>query len=207
MAKKAEKKTKKPEMKQKEKPVSRKKKSSKKKFFQAEIPLTSTKVQLYSHSPEDLVGSIVKLDLTKNLRGKNLELKSKIIPSQHGKDKLVGDLLGLKITPSYIKRAMRRGIDYVEDSFSVTCKDSKLIVKPFMITRKRVSRAIKKEIRKIAKKSIESNIKIRNTEEIFSEIMTNKLQKTISQKVKKIYPLALCEIRVIEVLEKIEKKE
>ena len=34
----------------------------------------------------------------------------------------------------------------------------------------------------------------------FNEIITNKIQKELSLKIKKIYPLALCEIRRFEVL-------
>jgi len=34
--------------------------------------------------------------------------------------------------------------------------------------------------------------------EVASEVMANKIQKELSLKLKKIYPLALCEIRVLE---------
>jgi ribosomal protein S3AE len=189
-------------MPQKQKP--KRKKGARKKFFEAEIPLISTKVHLYSYSPEELEGNVIKLDLSRNLRGKNLEIKAKI---KLDKENLTGDLLGLQLMPSYINRIMRRGTDYVEDSFEVTCKDSKLKVKPLMITRKRVSRVIRKTIRNAAKKHLESKMKIRNTEELFSDIMTGKLQKDLSLKIKKIYPLALCEIRVIKVLERLGKSD
>jgi ribosomal protein S3AE len=196
MAKKDKKqKPKKPEPKKKEKPTTRRKKGTKKKFFSVDLPLTASNVNLYSYSQEDLSGSVVKLDLTKNLRGKNLELRAKIILKD---EKLSSQLLSLKLIQSYVKRVMRRGTDYIEDSFETSTKDSKLRIKPLIITRNRVSRAIRNEIRKIARKNIESYTTIRDTKEIFSDIMTSKLQKTISQKIKKIYPPALCEIRWIE---------
>jgi len=179
-------------------------KGARKKFFEIEIPLTATKMHLYGYSPESLEGNVIKLDLTKSLRGKNLELKAKI--KLEG-DKLKGELISLQLLPSYIKRAMRRGTDYVESSFEVTCKDAKLRIKPFMITRKRVSRAVKKAIRNLSKKHLETKIKSRNTEELFSEVMANRLQKELSLKIKKIYPLALCEIRVLKVVSRLEKTE
>jgi ribosomal protein S3AE len=204
MAKKSKKqKAKKPEPKQKEKQKPRRKKGTRKKFFPIDIPLTATKAHLYSYSPEDLEGNIITLDLTKNLRGKNLELKIKI---KLVKENLAGDLISLRLLPSYLKRVMRRGTDYIEDSIKIDCKDAKLIIKPFMITRKRVSRAVRATIRNNAKKHLESKIKVKNIEEIFSEITTNKLQKDLSQKIKKTYPLALCEIRMIKVLGPIDKK-
>lgn len=185
-------------------PVKKRKKGARKKFFEVLVPLTSAKVKLYSYTPEELSGAIIKLDLTKNLRGKNLELRTLV---NYNDEKLTSEVISLKLMTSYVKRIMRRGTDYVEDSFETSCKDSKLRVKPLMITRKRVSRAVRNEIRKTAKKFLESHITIRKTEELFSEILTSKLQKALSLKVKKIYPLALCEIRIIEVIGSADKKE
>jgi len=184
--------------------TTKKKKGMRKKFFTAEIPLTATKVHVYGYSPEEMEGNIVKIDLTKIMRGKNVELRAKL---KVDGEKLSGELLRLKILPVYIRRIMRRGVNYVEDSFDVDCKDAKLRVKPFMLTRKRVSRAIKTEIRNTTKKHLEGKMKIRNTSEIFSEIMANKLQKELSLKIKKIYPLGLCEIRTIEIIGKVTPKK
>jgi ribosomal protein S3AE len=203
MDKKKKEKVKKPEPKNKEKAKPKKKRGARKKFFEASIPLTTTKVHLYGYSLEELSGSNVKLDLTKSLRGKNLELKATI---KNKNDKLIGELVSLQLMPIYLKRVMRRGTDYVEDSFEIECKDAKLVIKPFMITRKRVSRAIRKSIRNTARKHLETKLKIRDTTEIFSEVMTSKIQKELSQKIKKIYPLGLCEIRVLKVLERLDKK-
>jgi ribosomal protein S3AE len=38
--------------------------------------------------------------------------------------------------------------------------------------------------------------------ELFSDIMVGKIQKELSLKLKKIYPLALCEIRILEIVNK-----
>ena len=182
----------------------KRKKGQRKKFFEVTIPLTATKVFLYAYSPEDLIGKTVKLDMTKSLRGKNAELKASIIIENN---ELFGVLKSFQILPAYIKRVMRRGIDYVEDSFDAECKDALLRIKPFMITRKRVSRAVRNAIRNTARKHLTSKAKIRTAKELFSEIVTNKLQKELSLKIKKIYPLALCEIRMFQVKEYKETKK
>ena len=173
------------------------KKIIKKKFFEVPVPLTSTKVKLYAISPEEIHNKIVTLDMTKTLKGKNLELKAKV-SSKEGK--IESELISMVLIPSYIRRTMRRGIDYVEDSFKTSCKDSELLIKPFMITRNHVSRAVRREIRNTARKFIENHARIKNSRELFSEVMTNKLQKAVSLKVKKVYPLAFCEIRWIEIV-------
>ena len=180
------------------------KKGQRKKFFEVSVPLTSFKVNLYEYAPEYLENKIIKLDLTKSLRGKSLELKSKV---KLKNDKLTAEIISLNLISSYIKRVMRKGIDYVEDSFELLSKDHKIRIKTFMITRKRVSRKVRKAIRDNARKYLISKARTRKTEELFSEIISNKIQKELSLKTKKIYPLALCEIRMIEIIKNLEKKE
>lgn len=179
------------------------KKAVKKRFFPVESRLTSTKIQLYALSPEVLVGKTIKLDLTKSLRGKAFELKLKI--RQDG-SALKADPFSLKLFQSYVRKVVRKGIDYVEDSFETSSKDAKLRIKPLLITRNRVSRGILNALRESTKKNLILHIKIRNSEEVFTDIITNKLQKYLAGKLKKIYPLALCEIRAVEITGLPDKK-
>lgn len=171
----------------------------KKSFFEVKAPLTSAKILLYSRSPEELHGKFIHLDLTRSLRGKNAELIMKI--ANIGEE-LIAEPVKLSLTGAYIRRSIRKGTDYVEDSFSVDCKDGSAVIKPFLITRKRVSRAVRKALRNSAKEAILGHVRIRTYKEIFSELMAHKLQKDLSLKLKKIYPLAFCDIRVFEIVER-----
>ena len=110
------------------------------------------KLQLYAYSADELVGKVMRLDLTRNLKGKNFELRLKVVKDGEG---LKAEPVGLWLIGSYIRRMMRLGIEYVEDSFVAECKDGKVRIKPFMITRKKVSRAVRKEIRNNARKFLE----------------------------------------------------
>jgi len=179
------------------KQISRAKKGAKKAFFEVKTPLTATKIQLYGSSIDELVGKIIRLDLTRSLKGKNFELRMKTIKS--GED-LAAEPIKLWLIGSYIRRMMRLSIDYVEDSFDVELKDGKAKIKPFLITRNKVSRAVRKELRNSAKKFIGVYCKTRTSGEMFIDIMTNKLQKELFVKLKKIYPLSLCEIRIFELI-------
>ena len=128
--------------------VIKKKKGAKKKFFEVEIPLTATKAKLYGYTAEEFNGKFIKLDLTKNLRGKNVELRAKVTAD---KDNLSSELVSMQILQTYIRKVMRRGTDYVEDSFETSSKDNLLRIKPFLLTRNRVSRAIRNAIRTLKK--------------------------------------------------------
>lgn len=178
------------------------KKGIKRSFFEVVAPLTSTKIFLYAATKEELAGKVVKLDLTRSLRGKSLELRFRV-KNQNGI--LEGDPIALELMGSFIRRMIRKGIDYVEDSFILETKDAKVIVKPFLITRNKVSRAVRNSLRENTRKNLEAHFKTRSTKELFSEIISNKIQKELSLKLKKIYPLALCEIRWFEIVEPLKE--
>src|SRR3989338_3143263 len=173
------------------------KKGVKKSFFEVQAPLTGSKISVYCTSLEELDGKTVILDMSRNLRGKNVELIYKL---RFVEGAIVAEPIRLVVVGSYIRRAMRRGSDYVEDSFSVVCRDGNAVIKPFMITRKKVSRAVQQALRLGTREQLESYCKIRTRQELFSDIMAGKLQKELSLKLKKIYPLAFCEIRVFELV-------
>ena len=168
----------------------------KKSFFKVDAPLTAAKISLYGGSVEEFEGRFITLDLTKSLRGRSLELRMKV---KNEDGKLLAEPMSANLAGSYVRRSMRRGADYVEDSFKIECADAIVLIKPFLITRKKVSRAVRKSLRDNAQKFIKTYVKSRSTRELFSEIISNKLQRGMATKLKKIYPLAMCEIRIFEI--------
>jgi|SRR3989339_396924 len=168
----------------------------KKSFFDVKSSLISSKISLYGTTKEEMVGKTVNLDLTRILRGKNLEFKMKV---KLDGENLVGEPVSLNLAGAFIRRMMRKGSDYVEDSFITECKDCNVVIKPFLITRNKVSRAVRNLLRTTTRKYLEGYLKARTSKEVFSDIMSNKIQKELSFKLKKVYPLALCEIRVFEI--------
>ena len=173
------------------------KKGAKKGFFDVKAPITATRIQLYGASAEELNGKVVKLDLTRSLKGKNFELRLRVKNTPEG---LEGEPVSIELIGSYIRRMMRTGIDYVEDSFVAEMKDGKVRIKPFMIARNKVSRAVRRELRNNSRKFLEEYMKARTVKEGFSDVTTNKVQKELFVRMKKVYPLALCEIRVFELV-------
>ncbi len=173
------------------------KKGVKKAFFDVKAPITATKIQLYGNSAEELAGKVVKLDLTRSLKGKNFELRLRVKNTPEG---LEGEPISIELIGSYIRRTMRTGIDYVEDSFVAEMKDGKARIKPFMIARNKVSRAVRRELRNNSRKFLEEYMKARTVKEAFADITTNKVQKELFVRLKKVYPLAFCEIRVFELV-------
>jgi len=176
--------------------ITKSKKNVKKRFFEVKVPMTAAKIELYAASAEELNNKIIIMDLTKNLRGKNLELKLRV--KAEGEN-LTAEPISARLVSSYMRKVVRKGTDYVEDSFEAECRDMNALVKPFLITRKKVSRAVRNALGEEAKSFLKGYVKVRTVKELFEEIITNKLQRQLSLKLKKIYPLALCEIRIFEI--------
>lgn len=176
----------------------------KKRFYEVNMPLIKKQTQLQAFEPKDLEGRNIKYDLTRMLRGKSMLISLKVFMD---KDKLTTKPIQLKLMPYYLRRMVRKGTNYVEDSFLTQTKDTQIRIKPFLITRRKVSRAVRKALRIKAREELIKELKNKSTEDLFQEILRNQLQKKLSLILKKIYPLSLCEIRVLKVEKGLEKEE
>jgi ribosomal protein S3AE len=168
----------------------------KKRFYDVEMPIINKQTQLLAYDLPELNGKFIKYDLTRILRGKSILMQFKVAIKD---EKAIATPKGIVLMPYFLRRMIRKGTDYVEGSFSAECKDAVLNVKPFLITRRKVSRRVRRGLREKAKEEIKKYVKDKTSERIFEEILKNKMQKELSQILKKIYPLSLCEIKSLEV--------
>ena len=168
----------------------------KKKFFDVELPIIERETQMQAYDLEELNGRVINYDLTRLLKGKSAIFQLSV--KSDGKSVSAIPRM-IKVLPYFIRRMMRKGTNYVEDSFSLQSKNSKLRIKPFMITRRKVSRSVRKILREKAKEELTKYVAEKNTEDVFEDVIRNDLQKRLSLALKKIYPLSLCEIRILKV--------
>jgi ribosomal protein S3AE len=176
----------------------------KKKFWDVEIPLINKTTQLYAFSLKETEGRIIKYDLTRILKGKNALLSAEV--------KIEGDEAKtvpreIQLLQTFVRKIIRKRTNYIEDSFSLTCKDAELKIKPLLVTRRKVSRAVRKALREKVKSELIVYVKNKDVKTIFEEILKNQLQKSLSLKLKKTYPLSVCEIRVLRVEKRFEPAE
>ena len=178
--------------------------TKRRKFIGVEIPATKSKVELIAGSLEELKDRTIKLDLTRQLKGKSVEAIFKI---KIENDKAVAFPEKINLMSYFIRRMIRKRISYVEDSFETPSQENMILIKPFLITRKKVSRAIRRTLRNKAKNWIEDYIAERKNKEIFEDVLSNRMQKSLSLMLKKTYPLSLCEIRVLEIKRTLNQDE
>ena len=176
--------------------------ADRKKFVDVEVPILDSTIQVLG-TVKNLTGKTIKLDLSRKMRGKGVFITLRIFERD---EKLVAVPKKMELVKSYIRRVIRKRTDNVEDSFLAHCSDLRATVKPFLITRKKVSRAVRRSLRNVAREFLLNYLKEKTYYETCEEILEGSLQKTMLPKLKKVYPLALCDIRVFETkdLEKIE---
>jgi len=178
--------------------------SRRRKFIKVDIPLINTTMELVGNSPEDIKDKTIKLDLTRQLKGKGVEAVVKINIKD---EKATAKPKKIKLMSYFIRRMIRKRISYVEDSFETPSQESMILIKPFLITRKRVSRAVRKALRNRCKNWLEDYIAEKKDDELFHEILGNRMQRPLSLNLKKTYPLSLCEIRILEVKRPLKPEE
>ena len=171
--------------------------AERKKYIEAKLPILNSEIRILG-TPEDLNKKTVKLDLTRKLRGKGLTITFRLF-NQEGK--LIGIPDKMELISTYIQQMIRKRSDYVEDSFKARCADIRVIVKPLLITRKRVSRAVRKNLRNTAREFLLEYLKEKDYNEVCNDLLDSTLQKMMFPKLKKIYPLSFCDLRVFETKE------
>ena len=168
------------------------------------MPLINKVTHLQAYEIKELGDRFIRYDMTRILKGKSAILT---FGTKVDSDEVQTVPIELRLLPYYLRRMVRRGTNYVEDSFLTDGKNSKVRIKPFLVTRRKVSRAVRKTLRNRAREELMLWAKDLTDEKMFDEILRGKVQKELSLKLKKIYPLSLCEIRVLKVEGNNEKRE
>ncbi len=169
----------------------------KKKYFDVQLEVLNSSIPLLAYTAESLNGKAIKFDLTKILKGKNCEARFMV----HEKEKeLYGEMVSFSIYPSFIRKMIGHNISIIEESFACKAKDANLRIKPFLITRKRVHRSVRTELRNKAKEFLTNTAESLTKADFFQYAINGTIQKDLSKHLKKIYPLAVSEIRVVEVV-------
>lgn len=176
----------------------------KKRFFEVEMPIINKTTNLQALEISQINNKYIKYDLSRLLKGKSIMIQMKVNVEN---EKAIATPIKIELMPYYLKRMVRKGTNYVEDSFSTQTKDAQIKIKPFLITRRKVPRAVRKALREKARQEIINYVKNKNTEKIFEEILRNKIQKELSLILKKIYPLSLCEIKTMKIEKNLDKKQ
>lgn len=159
--------------------------------FIGEIPLDIADTLPGRHIQTNL------MNLTGNPRNQNINLKFRV-------DKVVGAKgiaypISYSIVASSIRRTVRRKKDKIDDAFACTTADGiQVVFKPMLVTKSQSNNSVHHALRKEARAFLFQLAQGSNYFSLFSDVINFRVQKALRDHLKRIYPLAICEIRVLE---------
>ncbi|HIH25139.1 TPA: hypothetical protein HA251_08965 [Candidatus Woesearchaeota archaeon] len=115
-------------------------------------------------------------------------------------------VVGIEMTPSAIKRLIRRGRDKVDDSFVVRIGGGRLVrVKPTLVTNTKASKSAQTEIRMTVRKRLRDMYAKMRFDDIVKDIIEMKTQRMLRDLCSKTHPLRSADIRFITIVPKDRK--
>ncbi len=174
----------------------------KKKWFKILAPAVFNKAEvgeLPLFEPEQALGRTVTVNLMTLTRDpkKQDKLVSFVIDGKT-ESMFTTFFKSYKMMPSAVKRLVRRNKSKVTDSFMVFTKDKReLQLKPVLVTRTKVNRSVKSDLRKECKLLAKEFLLKLDYEHFLSLLITDKFQKQLQEELKKITPLSACRIRMM----------
>ncbi|GEM_PF-1727027 len=150
--------------------------------------------------PDTLVGRTIAVNLATLAR----DMKRQGIYLTFEVGKVMGDtaftyLKKYEMMSSSIKRLVRRNRDRIDDSFLCTTADNVPVrVKPFLLTRNSTKHSIGTALRRGTREFLSRTVRKLSYDVLIQDIVTGKLQRAWRDTLKNIYPLKICDIRVLE---------
>ena len=115
-------------------------------------------------------------------------------------DKAIAKAVGFYVSPSSIKRMVRRGKERVDDSnVFLTADKVKIRVKIFLLAKTKTKSSIAAMLRKQAAAYLNNYISKTPFDRIIKDLISTNLQRNLREYLKKVYPLKSCEIRAVEI--------
>ena len=151
------------------------------------------------YSPSQMLGKTLShslMNLTNDMKRQNISIHFKVVEVEDNKAKT--SIIGYQITPSSIKRFVRRNSEKMDNAFTCETADNVFLkVKPLIVTRGDVKGSVAAKMRNNITSFLAKTIKKMTYDEIINDLITHKLQSLMRESLNKIYPLKVCEIRYL----------
>lgn len=113
-------------------------------------------------------------------------------------------VIGFKLVPTSIKRLTRRRSQKIELSFiAMTSDNQRVRVKPIIFARSATKSSVNRTLHKNIIDTIKKAIVKMTFEQLVTDLINHNFQRTLSQKLKRTYPIRIAEVKYM----KIEKEK
>lgn len=149
--------------------------------------------------PSSLVGKKLSLNLMNLLDDpKKQNININFVVEKVQNDQALTSIVKYEISSANIKRLTRRSKTKIDDSFTLTDKDdTKIKIKPLILTRTNCHNSVSNSIRNKAKEFLSAYFLKQSYTQIINAILIEKLQKELKNNLKKIFPISVCLIRML----------
>lgn len=146
---------------------------------------------------KSLVGRTLKVNLatiTDDMKKQNTEI-SLVIEKVDG-EKAQTSIIGYRLMPTSIKRFVRKGRSRIDETIKAITKDEKVVtIKIVLITQNVIKGSVKTALHTELTRLVHKKISQSNFAELSEQIIGVRLQRELKDKLKKIYPIKICDIR------------
>lgn len=145
------------------------------------------------------------MSLTGDIKKQNTNIEFIVTKVDNGK--AFTDIIGYYLIPASIKRLTRRRSEKIELSFTCETSDGKHIrIKPLIFAISNTKSSVRHHIRRSVTDFLVRTIKKMTYNDLIKDLIDFKIQKTLRDSIKKIYPVRICQIKSIYI-EKEKKHE
>ena len=161
------------------------------------------------YEPEQMIGkNLIKnlMSLTNDVKRQNINVNFKVVNVEDGK--AFTDVVGYYMVQSSIRRMVRKNIEKIVMSFPCKTSDNKnLQIKPLLITRAATTGSVATKMRRNAQDFLIKYIGAISYDNFVNDLVSHKLQSSLKSVLNKIYPLRVCEIKSMEIVDLEKKKQ
>ncbi len=151
----------------------------------------------------DRVVAVNLMDITRDVKKQNINMKFKVTGLKENKAET--EVIGYQTINTFIKRIIRRDRNNLHDSFVCKTSDEKNVrLKPLMITVSKTKGVVTNSLMRMLRANLAEYVEKITYKELVNDLVSHKLQSSLKNSLKKIYPLRSLEIK--EMLLETEKK-
>ena len=159
--------------------------------------------------PQMMLGKALShnlMNLTSDPKRQNINIYFKVVKIEGGKG--LTSIVGYEIIPSSVKRFVRRNSEKMNLSFECETADNIMVrIKPLVITKADVKGSVAAKMRNVIVQNLIKAIKKTNYNELMNDVITHKLQSELRAGLNKMYPLKVCEIRYLGIVQREKPQE
>lgn len=159
--------------------------------------------EIYVNTPEKALGRVMSYslkELTGNIKDQSAYLAFRLVKVDG--NVLQTQLVGYELTPSSIKRFVRKNTDRLDDYFVFTTKNSQeVLVKTVIITLHKTKRSVQAKLKRELQKTLQEEIGKGDLDAFIENVVNYKFKSLLQKRMHQIYPVKEAAIRLIKLKE------